>query len=84
MFKEDESTVEEVDQSGIRLSPQEAPDFQRLEDYVPNLLKEKESEEVDDDQSKIESDPQEMVEEIVAEVILCDVLGTHTDAELTT
>ena len=72
-IKEEESTVEEVDQSGIRSSPQEVPDSQGLEDHVPDRFKEKESEETEGDQSRTGSNPKEMVVKIVVEVISCNV-----------
>lgn len=49
-----------------------------------NYVKEKQQEEVEDDQARIASSPQEIIVEIVAEVISCDVSKTHGDARLIT
>ena len=51
---------------------------------MPNCLKEKESEEVEDDQFGVESDPREMVVETVAKIISYNVSETQIDAELIT
>lgn len=51
---------------------------------MQDCFKENGSEEVDNDQSGIESDPQETVEEIVKEVIPYDFSKTHIDVELIT
>ena len=83
-IKEEESTVEEVDQSNIGSSPREITDSQGFEYHVPDFFKEKGSE-GEDDQSGARSYPQEeMVDETVVEVISCDISKTHGDAELLT
>lgn len=83
-IKEEESIVEEVDQSNIGSSPREMSDSQRLEYHVPDFFKEKGLEKGEDDQSGTGSYPQEMVDETIVEVVSCDVSKTDEDVELLT
>ena len=57
------------------------PDSKGLENHLGGYFKEKESEE---DQSAIGSDPQKVIDELVVEVISCNVLEAHTYVELIT
>lgn len=57
--------MKEVAQSRIGSSLQEVLDSQGLEDHVLDCFKVRESEEVEEDQFEIESDPQEIVNETV-------------------
>lgn len=82
-IKEEESTMKEVGRSGIRLSPQEVPNY-GVENHVPGCFKENELEEVEDNQSRTKSDSQEMVDGTIAETISYNVSETHAGAKLIT